>query len=196
MCHYYNHSNCEIKLLAYPLIQTILGVIRLNLVDTFYLLRLYLVNLLNLISEKTNIYIPIAVYIIEVLESTHFKSHFKLKNLNSEIDININIKLKKDELKEFSTNSYIIEQALDSLLEFLAINRGKVSYPDICYGVTNQLRKIYKTVIEKSFKDYFKTFFEKVQANSDQVEQNRSAMNFSVLSRQKCTNFEGKILIS
>jgi len=80
IARYFKVKKCEIHMLAYPLIQTILGVIRLNLVDFFFPLRIILVNLLNLISQNTNIYIPVSIYLLEVLESSHFKSPFREKH--------------------------------------------------------------------------------------------------------------------
>jgi len=48
----YHRKDADVNLLAYPLIQLIIGVIRLDFVDTFFCLRINLVKLLIEISQK------------------------------------------------------------------------------------------------------------------------------------------------
>jgi len=172
---YYKKKNCDINLLAYPLIQTIYGVLRLNLVDIFYPLRIVLVNILNELSIKTELYIPVSVYLLEILESNHFKSLFRekhhtaqgnesdsnKKNKNNSIqnnsythtsrkeieyDINVNLKLKKDDFKNYGIVSYLLEQTLDSLLEFMSLNANRFTFPEMAFGVIQTLKKIHKNV--------------------------------------------------
>ena len=110
-------DNKDIALLSYPLIQTIIGVIRLNYSETFYLLRIRLVMLLNAISKTTKIYIPTAMYILPILKSNYFiekckvskKENEKKENLSKEkneetskinqrVNVRINLKIKKEVL--------------------------------------------------------------------------------------------------
>jgi nucleolar complex protein 2 len=171
---YYKKKNCEINLLSYPLIQTIYGVLRLNLVDIFYPLRIVLVNILNELSSSTDLYIPVSVYLFEILESNHFKSVFREKhhttpgkeanskknknsasdnNTNShaakkvnEYDINVNLKLKKEDFKNYGIVSYLLEQTLDSLIEFMALNANRYTFPEMAFGAIQSLKKIHKNV--------------------------------------------------
>jgi nucleolar complex protein 2 len=189
VCEYFNKKNCEINLLAYPLIQTILGVIRLNLVDTFYPLRLYLLKILNQISMTSGIYIPIANYIIEIIESTHFTKYYKEKVNESRLDFNINLKVKKEEFKHYNLIQSLLEESLDILMEFLAINSYKYSFPDISHVVIFNLKKVQKNMMEKSFKEMIKKMLEKIQVNSDFVENKRGAVN--LLQKEELSKFEG-----
>jgi hypothetical protein len=189
VCNYYN---CEIKLLAYPLIQTILGIIRLNLVDTFYPLRLYLVKLLNNICQYSEIFVPTGSYIIEILESTHFSKKYKEK-LKSEqyIDFNTNLKIKKEDFKYFSLNEILLEESLDCLCEYLAINSYKYSFPEIGFTISHQLKKIQKNIIEKSFKEMIKKVIDAISANSEFIEKARQGV--AVVEAEKIKQFEKKI---
>jgi nucleolar complex protein 2 len=145
VCSYFGKNDCEITLLAYPLIQTILGVIRLNLVDIFYPLRLYLVRLLNNISEVSGIFIPSGSYILEILESNHFSKKFKEKsseNENNWMNFSINLKIKKEEFKKYSVNYQLLEDCLDCLTEYLAINSYKYTFPEVAFVISHHLKKI------------------------------------------------------
>ena len=75
-------DNQDISLLNYPLIQTIIGVIRLNYNETFNLLRIRLAIILNAISKASNIYIPTAMYILPILKSNYFIEKCRVINSN------------------------------------------------------------------------------------------------------------------
>jgi nucleolar complex protein 2 len=149
---YYSTKTSDINLLAYPLIQTIIGVIRLNLVDTFFPLKIFLVNLLNELSYATGIYTPVSSYLLEIVESSHFKGKFKEKNVtqsegNTAPDVNVNLKFKDEDFKNYGYVTYLLEETLDSLCEFLAANSHKFSFPEIAFGVTYHLKKIAKNMM-------------------------------------------------
>jgi hypothetical protein len=156
LCKYFNEPFSDIKLLAYPLIQTIIGVIRLNLVDIFFPLRISLVNLLNKISDETNIFIPCENYLFEVLESSNFSKNFKNKILKTDnenrdfIDLNTSLKIKKEDSGNFGIISYLLEETLDTLLEFCAVNCYKISFPELGKAVNFYLRKITKNMMVKN----------------------------------------------
>jgi nucleolar complex protein 2 len=145
---YYNHKNCEINLLAYPLIQTIFGVLRLNLVDVFYPLRLILINILNDISTATGLYIPVSNYLIEIVESSHFKNSFKEKvqadKEKNDYDLNVNLKLKKEDFKNYEVVGYLLEQTIDSLMQFVLLNSYRFTFPESMINVVHSLKKIAK----------------------------------------------------
>jgi hypothetical protein len=211
ICKYYKGKS-EINLLAYPLIQTIFGVIRLNLVDVFFPLRIILINLLNDMSLHTGIYIPVSVYLLEIIESSNFSKSFREKiftkesfgnektqnklskkqqkkklehekenmksmksmnkkpqhfnNENKEFDINICLKIKKEEYDNYGVVTNILEETLDSLIIFLAINSGRISFPEIAFGCTSNLRKIQKNMFDKHFKEIIRGCIEKAETHT------------------------------
>lgn len=143
---YYN-SNSDINLLAYPLIQTIIGVIRLNLVDTFYPLRMRLVNLLNEISRSTGIFIPVSFYLFEILESNHFKEHFKIKEEDkASFSLSVNLKVKKEEYNKYSVCQRVLDECLDSLMEYMGLISHMVAYPEMASMIITHLRKVLKQI--------------------------------------------------
>jgi hypothetical protein len=144
---------------------------RLNLVDIFYPLRIILVNMLNEIVMGTDIFIPVSVYLLEILESSHFKGPFKEKhhtqiqdeenssngknkNRNSHSksknytpDIHINLKLRKEDFKNYGIVNYLLEQVLDSLWESTILNCYKYSFPAFAFGIIYHLKKVQKNIL-------------------------------------------------
>lgn len=64
------------ELLTYPLIQLIVGVIRLHQVANFIPLRLNLIKMLNDISKASGIFIPVTNYLMEMVGSSIFNKHY------------------------------------------------------------------------------------------------------------------------
>lgn len=163
VCKYSKEAGSDIKLLAYPLIQTIIGVIRLNLVDVFFPLRIILVNLLNKISFETDIFIPCENYLLEILDSSNFSRKFASKILNEadnnnnnekkkeKFDLNINLKIKKEYYNNYGNVVYLLDEALDSLIEFSGVNCYKISFPEIGHAINNFLRKISKNIMVRYY---------------------------------------------
>ena len=74
---YKGNLNKNFELLTYPLIQIIVGVIRLHFVSNFFPLRVNLIKLLIKISEVSGIFIPVSGYFIEMLEHNCFLKYYK-----------------------------------------------------------------------------------------------------------------------
>ena len=174
-------SNQNIYLLIYPLIQTIIGVIRLNSNELFYLLRIRLVILLNGISKRSNIFIPTPMYILPILSSNYFiekckpiipskkpkeekKSDKLEKNkINTRIVIYVSLKLKKEELKIKQIRKDLLEECCDCLLEFLSINSNKICFQELADNILKEMRSALKNIYDKEYREIIKLRMEKIE---------------------------------
>ena len=174
-------SNQNIYLLLYPLIQTIIGVIRLNSNELYYLLRIRLVILLNGISAKSNIFIPTSMYILPILSSNYFiekckpimpskkpkeeKSSDKLEKakINSRIVIYVSLKIKKEELKIKQIRKDLLEECCDCLLEYLSINSNKICFSELADSILKEMRSALKNIYDKEYREIIKMRMEKIE---------------------------------
>ena len=172
-------SNSNINLLIYPLIQTIIGVIRLNYNEQFYLLRIRLVMLLNGISRVSNIFIPITMYILPILSSNYFvekckpmvvkkdkkdeKKKIEPKKINSRVVIYVNLKIKNEELKIKQIRKDLLEECCDCLLEYLSINSNKICFAELSDNILKEMRKALKNIYDKEYRDIIKIRMEKIE---------------------------------
>ena len=206
---YYN--NKDIALLLYPLIQTIIGVIRLNYGEQFYLLRIRLVMLLNHLSKISGIFIPIAMYILPILKSNYFIEKCKIinspnleklkkkkkikeedlekkkienneKKINKRINIYVMLKIKPDEYKIKQIRKDLLEEACDCLLEFLSIHSNKIIFEELSYDILKGMRSALKNIYDKEYREIIKNRKEKIEKNIEEI-------------RNKIQNFKGKDLI-
>lgn len=215
VCKYYNkNSEIDLNLLAYPLIQTIIGVIRLNLVDVYFPLRLILVNALNDLSYKTNIFIPVSVYLIEILENSDFHKQFREKNVTTDMqvddyvedkysklnkkqkqfDLNVTLKIKKEDFKKYGNVIALLEETLDSLKKFLAINSHKISFCELSYEILYNLKKIKKNIHEKIIREMIKNLIENLNSQIDFIENSRKSLK-TLTDVTAIKKFESKFIL-
>ena len=189
-------SDSNIYLLIYPLIQTIIGVIRLNYNEQYYLLRIRLVILLNGISRVSNIFIPTPMYILPILSSSYFiekckpivESSKKKKNeekdkkekekykpkINSRIVINVSLKIKKEEFRIKQIRKDLLEECCDCLLEYLSINSNKICFAELADNILKEMRSALKKIYDKEYREIIKLRLEKIENNISEVHKNLS----------------------
>ena len=200
--HYVNDE--DIHMLIYPLIQTIVGVMRLNSSENFYLLRIRLVILLNAISRVSGIFIPVAMYILPILKSNYFIEKCKnfnndnnknknnndnknnknnekkvnLKNINNRVNIAIMIKIKKEEYKFKQIRKDLLIECCDCLIEFLSINSYRICIEELCNEIIKEIRNALKNIIDKEYREIIKIRLEKIENfikfNRERLEKNKS----------------------
>ena len=190
-------SDSNIYLLIYPLIQTIIGVIRLNYSEQFYLLRIRLVILLNGISRVSNIFIPTSMYILPILSSNYFiekcrpiiessKKSKKEENandkeksykpkINERIVIHISLKIKKEELKIKQIRKDLLEECCDCLLEYLSINSNKICFVELADNILKEMRSALKKIFDKEYREIIKIRMEKIENHIQELRQNLSS---------------------
>jgi len=204
-------SNQNIYLLIYPLIQTIIGVIRLNSNELYYLLRIRLVILLNGISAKSNIFIPTPMYILPILSSNYFiekckpiipkkkpqdeKKSDKLEKakINSRIVIYISLKIKKEELKIKQIRKDLLEECCDCLLEYLSINSNKICFTELADSILKEMRSALKNIYDKEYREIIKLRMEKIENQINNFQDNISnKYNSSIIlvKQNSIENFE------
>ena len=204
-------SDPNIYLLIYPLIQTIIGVIRLNSNELYYLLRIRLVILLNGISAKSNIFIPTPMYILPILSSNYFiekckpiipqkktneeKKSDKLEKakINSRIVIYISLKIKKEELKIKQIRKDLLEECCDCLLEYLSINSNKICFTELADSILKEMRSTLKNIYDKEYREIIKLRMEKIENQIKDFQDNISnKYNSSIilLKPNSIENFE------
>jgi len=166
-----------LKPLVYPLVQITLGVIRLIPSTRYYPLRFICIKLLNTMSEKANVYIPTATYILEAIESKEFQR--KPSSSEKPPDFAVVLKLTKPQLLAKGCQDTIIDLAFETMLNHYVIYSNSIAFPELTFPICHRLKKLTKaTKVSKLSKD-MKTLIEKIQSHGDNVTKDRSLVTFS-----------------
>lgn len=191
-----SHPSDILEPLIYPVVQLITGTIRLNYTSKYYPLRFHLANLLVDLSSATGKFVPILPYYLDVLNQ--FKS--KGKNHNKKLsmkpmDWSCVLKLSKSQLNETSYEDTVIEQVYYGLLNVLASNGHKISFPEMVVPALNQIKAFLKQSRVASHSKKMKTVVEKANENANFVANKRKSVGFTVKDLEKIRDWEGDLKI-
>jgi hypothetical protein len=145
--------------------------------------------MLNEISRRTGIFVPVANYLIEILESNDFTKKFKdFKETN--IDMFLLLKLKPESFNNYNIVKTLFEETLIRLTEYLAINSNKLLFPEFTVLIITRLRKLNKALINKNFKDAIKEMIEKVTKHTEVVNQYRKQQGILIRDSEMVKDHE------
>ncbi|KDN47984.1 Noc2-domain-containing protein [Tilletiaria anomala UBC 951] len=130
--------------LIYPLVQVSLGAIRLIPTSRYFPLRLHIIRSLLRLVQRTGTYIPLAPYLIEMLDAPEFQRKAKASTLKP-LDLTTNFRAPAAYLRTSVYADHIGEEVAFLLLEFLGSQARSLAFPELCIPVTVQLRRLMKT---------------------------------------------------
>lgn len=127
----------QLKFLTNFIEQIFIYEIFLRLIPTprYYPLRFHCVNALILISNSTNVFIPVIPFILEVFDITDFnKKHatISVKQLN----FSFILKLNKQQLNDKSFKDVLIDIIYDNLILYLQNQSHDISFPELALPLT------------------------------------------------------------
>lgn len=176
------HSN--LQPLIYPLIQCLIGTLKLIPTPRYYPLRFHCVNALILISNSTNVFIPVIPFILEVFDITDFnKKHatISVKQLN----FSFILKLNKQQLNDKSFKDVLIDIIYDNLILYLQNQSHDISFPELALPLTIRLKDFVKKCKNGNYVKVVKGLVDKIQENSKCIEERRSKVNFSIRDKKQ-----------
>lgn len=132
-----------LKPLVYPLVQLILGSLRLKPSSKHFPYRLHLLNLLIDLSEKTGVFIPIIGYILEIFESAEIKARPKPSTLKP-LDFSLNIRASNEYLGTKTYHTGVVETTVGVIYRYLANIATDISFPEIALPMLVLFKKLSK----------------------------------------------------
>ena len=185
----------QLKLLIYPLVQVILGAMRLIPSSTYYPLRVHLVRSVLRLSRSTGTYIPLASPLLEVLTSVEMKKPPKSSTLRP-LDFAVNYKAPKSYLRTRTYQDGVGEQVVELLSEFLLLWATNIAFPEFALPVVIQLKRYLKQSRGKAtgnrnakLSGALVTLVQKIEANGKFIEGKRAGVDFAPRDRSQVDKF-------
>ncbi|CCJ30082.1 unnamed protein product [Pneumocystis jirovecii] len=164
--------------LIYPLVQITLGTIKHVSSSQFFPLKFHLIRSLINVSYYTGVYIPLASYIFEILESKEIKNK-PAPSTAKPIDFELCIRAPKSYLKGKIYQDGLIEQVIELLLEIYSLQCKSISFPELSMPMIIQIKRYIKKSKNSKLNKLLVIFIEKLKENSEFIESRRKSIEFS-----------------
>jgi nucleolar complex protein 2 len=177
-----------LRQLIYPLVQVTLGAARLIPTAQYFPLRFYLMRSLIRLSQNTGVFIPLFPLLQEILNSTTLTKNPKNANLQG-FDFDHNIKANSAYLGTRVYQQGVCEQFVDLASEYLVLYCKSISFPELATPVAISLRRFIRTSKNVRFNKQLSQLVEKLNQNSDFIQQKRSNVEFGPTNRAEVNRF-------
>ncbi|RUP44648.1 Noc2p family-domain-containing protein [Jimgerdemannia flammicorona] len=188
--------------LVYPLVQVALGVVRLIPTAQYFPLRFAVVRSLTALVRRTGVFIPLAPFLFEVLESTEVRRKAKPSTLKP-LDWELHLRAPKQYLhgRVYQVGGVgiwgeaddavdgIAEELYDCLLEYYVCFTTSVAFPELVIPAIVQLKRHVKRSKHIKSNKQLQQLIEKLEQNSRFIEQHRSQVEFSPADQARVQAF-------
>ncbi|KAH9856369.1 Noc2-domain-containing protein [Lenzites betulinus] len=139
-------AESELKALIYPLVQVALGAARLIRNPRSFPFHLHIMRSILHLTSHTNVYVPLAPYLLPVLTSTLSASTKPKPSTLRPLDFETHIRAPQQYLKTRVYNEGLAEEAAFLLAAYLASApvQGSIGFPELVVPITLLLRKAIK----------------------------------------------------
>jgi len=188
-----SHPNPALEPLIYPLIQLMNGAIKLVYSPAYFPLRFHLCRLLTQLSSATGKYVSVLPYYLDILQNFDLGKKTKKVSMKP-MNFSCILRLSKSQLAENGFKDAVVEQVYAGILDNMASNAHRISYPEMSVPVTTQLRTFVKNCPVVNFGKKLRQLLDKINENSSSVlTQRRKIRNFGVKDMDKVVAWESRL---
>lgn len=185
-------SNSMLHSLLYPLVQIIIGTIKVIPTTQYYPLRFHCVQILIDISRETDTFIPILPFLLEILDSYDFNKRHKAVTMKP-IPFICVLRMSKSQLQENGFKDNVIESIYKLILESAAKDSYKIYFPDLYIPCIIQLKAFLKKCHIANYCRKMKQLLEKIEDNRKYIETERNKTVIDLKNMPAIKNWENKI---
>lgn len=185
-------DNSILRSLLYPLVQVILGTIKVCPTVQYYPLRFHCINMLITISKETGTFIPILPFLLEILDSYDFNKKHKAVSMKP-IPLICVLRMSKSQLKENGFKDSIIETIYQLILQYAANESHKLYFPDMYIPCIIQLKAFLKKCHIAAYGKKIKQLLSMIEENRKYIENERAKVTIDLKNTAQITNWENRI---
>ncbi|CAL1684552.1 unnamed protein product [Lasius platythorax] len=185
-------DNSILRSLLYPLVQIILGTIKVCPTVQYYPLRFHCINMLITISKETGTFIPILPFLLEILDSYDFNKKHKAVSMKP-IPLICILRMSKSQLKENGFKDSIIETIYQLILQYAASESHKLYFPDMFIPCIIQLKAFLKKCHVAVYCKKMKQLLSMIEENRKYIENERAKLTIDLKNTVQITNWENRM---
>lgn len=185
-------SSDALQPLIYPLVQVVLGTIRLIATPKYFPLRFHCCKILTALSRSTGTFIPVLPFYLDVLNTFNFNKKCTKVSMKP-IDFSCILKLSKSQLVETGFKDSTLGEVQAGLLTYLSDNSSKIGFPELVTPAIFQLKAFNKKCKVANYTKKIKQVLEKITSNQKFIETRRRTVKFSVADKADIVVWEASV---
>ena len=185
-------SDSMLRSLLYPLVQIIMGTIKVIPTPQYYPLRFHCLQMLIDISKETDTFIPTLPFLLEILSSYDFNKRHKAVSMKPVPFICI-LRMSKSQLQENGFKDNVIDSIYKLILENAAKDSHTIYFPDLYVPCVIQLKAFLKKCHVANYCRKMKQLLDKIEENRKYIETERNKTVIDLKDMPAIKNFENRI---
>jgi len=185
-------SDCDACLqpLIFPLIQVMMGVIKLHSSPCFYPLHLHSIRLMLHLAAATNKHIPLVHSLLGTLD---FCAVVHKAPATKPVDLTCVLRVTKGYKKTKAYQDGVFDLTYELLLNYISQLSQSISFPEVSFPVIVWLRKFNKKCNNPKYTSQMKQLLEKMDAVSRDLTEKRASVSFTPKDLEKVTSWESQL---
>ncbi|XP_053679851.1 nucleolar complex protein 2 homolog [Anopheles nili] len=180
--------------LIYPFVSITIGVMKLIPSAQYFPLRFHCCRILIQLNAKTNIFIPVLPFLVEVLRSNSFNEDHKKLSMRP-VNLTCLLRFSPANIQENAFKDAVIDQIYELVLEFAANESASVAFPEIVLPIILQLRHYAKSTKQYKYSRKMKQLSDKLMENYEFMEKRRIKMNIPLKEVDRIRAWEETIRV-
>ncbi|KAK9507727.1 hypothetical protein O3M35_007516 [Rhynocoris fuscipes] len=182
-------DSAEIQQLLYPLIQIILGCIRLIPTAQYLPLRFHCIKMLIKIAQEVGTYSPSLPLIIEALTCADLNKRLAKASMKP-FDFTFVLRLSKKAMTETGFTDAVVENVFELLLEICVCYSHSITFPDLVVPAIVQLKHFIKECKTPKYSSKLKQALLKIEENYKYINTERNKLNLNLSDSNKINAIE------
>lgn len=195
-------KSSELDPLIYPLVQVTTGAIKLISNPRSYPYHFHLIRSLIHLVRYTNVYVPLAPYLLPIITSTVSTGKPKSSTLRP-LDMETNIRAPQQFLRTRAYEEGVIEEAAYLLGDYLSTRpiMGSIAFPEVVTPIIVTLRRALKAgktsggPSKSKEVGMIRNLVERVEESAKATEKQRLSVRFGPGDTKEVDEWEGKLNI-
>jgi len=183
----------ELKPLISPLVNVIIGTIRLIPSAKYFPMRFHLIKALIKLSDETNAFIPILPFVTQVFDN--FDKQLKKNKSNDEKELNFDLLIKVSNISanDFQFRDSTINKVYDLILYYLSTQSHRIAFPELVHISVIKIRKFIKRSHVVQHNQLLKQLLDKIEDNSKLICEKRKNVEFSISDSLSINSWESQM---
>ncbi|KYN06176.1 PREDICTED: nucleolar complex protein 2 homolog [Cyphomyrmex costatus] len=181
-----------LRSLLYPLVQIIIGTIKINPTAQYYPLRFHCLKMLITISKETGTFIPILPFLLEILESYDFNKRHKTVTMKP-ISLVCILRVSKSQFIENGFKDSIIETIYHLILEHAASESHGIYFPDLYAPCIIQLKEFLEKCHVPIYCKKMKLLLNMIEESRKYIETERDKATIDLKNMAEIINWENRM---